>query len=162
MLTNGSRQAGQCWQGREDRGLCRSLALLNLMLTDSNEDSLLARIERRGVQRRGGHGPPLYLSRPLIKASVHTHTHTHVPREIQTQAHTSSTCTRQTRADTSQIHRCYTCVLGLINLIKRIRNKVNCDYWKNILEHLETFCSLPGKQPLSTQKGTMHFLKYAW
>lgn len=50
MLTNGSSQAGQCWQGREDRGLCRSLALLNLMLTDSNEDSLLARIERRAEE----------------------------------------------------------------------------------------------------------------
>lgn len=160
MLTNGSRQAGQCWQGREDRGLCRSLALLNLMLTDSNEDSLLARIERRGVQRRGGHGPPLYLSRPLIKASVHTHTHTRTTRNTKTSTHKFNMYqVDQSRYITGW---CYTCVLGLINLIKRIRNKVNCDYWKNILEHLETFCSLPGKQPLSTQKGTMHFLKYAW
>lgn len=160
MLTNGSRQAGQCWQGREDRGLCRSLALLNLMLTDSNEDSLLARIERRGVQRRGGHGPPLYLSRPLIKASVHTHTHTRTTRNTNTSTHKFNMYqVDQSRYITGW---CYTCVLGLINLIKRIRNKVNCDYWKNILEHLETFCSLPGKQPLSTQKGTMHFLKYAW
>jgi len=47
------------------------------MLTDSNEDSLLARIERRrgGEKRRGGYGPPLSLSRPY--QSFHTHTHVH-------------------------------------------------------------------------------------
>lgn len=43
------------------------------MLTDSNEDSLLARIERRREQGRGGHGPPLYLSRPLMKTAPHVH-----------------------------------------------------------------------------------------
>lgn len=74
MLTNGSRQPGQLWWGREDRGLCKSLAPLNLMLTDSNEDGLLARIENRRARSS------LYLSRPLIKASVHTH----VLSEIQT------------------------------------------------------------------------------
>lgn len=52
MLTNASSQASECWQGREDRGLCRSLALLNLMLTDSNEDGLLARIEKRAEEGR--------------------------------------------------------------------------------------------------------------
>lgn len=67
MLTNGSREPSQCWWGRGDRGLCRSLAPLNLMLTDSNEDGLLARIENRRAQSS------LHLSRPLIKASVRTH-----------------------------------------------------------------------------------------
>lgn len=66
MLTNGSRQPGWCWWGREDRGLCTSLVPLNLMVTDSNEDGLLARIEDRRAQSS------LHLSRPLIKASVHT------------------------------------------------------------------------------------------
>lgn len=49
MLTN-CRQAGRLVLAgqSQDRGLCKSLALLNLMLTDSNEDSLLARIEERG------------------------------------------------------------------------------------------------------------------
>lgn len=69
MLTNGSSQAGQCWQGREDRGLCRSLALLNLMLTDSNEDSLLARIEKRGEEGMVLH----YTSQDLLSKPLCTH-----------------------------------------------------------------------------------------
>lgn len=69
MLTNGTSQAGQCWQGREDRGLCRSLALLNLMLTDSNEDSLLARIEKRGEEGMVLH----YTSQDLLSKPLCTH-----------------------------------------------------------------------------------------
>lgn len=99
------------------------------MLTDSNEDSLLARIERRGEQRRGGHGPPLYLSRPLIKASVRMHTHVHT--EIQTtQAHTHT----KHKFNVYQVDLrkcitglCYITYLAiLMNLTERIKNKTNC------------------------------------
>lgn len=127
MLTNGSSQAGQCWQGREDRGLCRSLALLNLMLTDSNEDSLLARIERRREEGMVLH----YTSQDLLSKPLCTH----VLSEIQTtQAHTHKNtclmCSRQTRANAS-----LGCVISVLSKIKPI-----CSHTKKCSIIQQQFC----------------------
>lgn len=87
-----------------------SLALLNLMLTDSNEDSLLARIERRREQGRGGHGPPLYLSRPLIRPALHVHIVQCVLGRPEQMHHWDV------------LHQ--SCLASLMNIVEKIKN--NC------------------------------------
>ncbi len=70
------------------------------MLTDSNEDSLLARIERRGEERRAWSSTiPLKTSYQSLCVYAHTHTHTHTHTHVHTEIQTTQAHTKKNKFD---------------------------------------------------------------
>lgn len=109
----------------------RSLAPLNLMLTDSNEDSSAIARTRKREARGGEEGTLLflYLSRPLIKGSIQTPTRA---------LHARLICSRSKLWLLSPVLSCHTLLAK--RLWQVFKSKERCKNTKRNLklEHLKT------------------------